>query len=62
VELTSPLRGDGRPSLIEFETGRGSCLRVHLGGGNVADILTLARGLCALGESAPQTLEGGFEP
>ena len=61
VELTSPGRVAARPSLIEFQTGRGVCLRVHLSGGDLADILTLARGLCALGQSAPPAA-GGLEP
>ncbi len=46
VEWISPRFVAARQVLIEFDTGRGTRLRVQLGGSQVTDVIALGRGLC----------------
>jgi hypothetical protein len=46
VELTTPMTAVPRQCLIEFKTGQGTRLRVHLSGSPLADVIAVGRGLC----------------
>ena len=43
VEVPNPVAGLAKECVIEFEDGRGSCMRVHLKGTDVPDLLALGR-------------------
>jgi len=43
VEIPSPVVGQARECVIEFDDGRGASMRVHLKGMEVPDLLALGR-------------------
>jgi hypothetical protein len=43
VEVPNPVAGLAKECVIEFDNGRGSCMRVHLKGTDVPDVLALGR-------------------
>lgn len=43
VEIPNPIAGLAKECVIEFENGKGACLRVRLKGADIPDVLALGR-------------------